>query len=98
MLLDQSSVEANSIAATFSGLRAGEQECDVIFCTVHVWRTWISKIYEPKTRDKMNEAMHKKMKIGCELLVQQAINECPVSTIQRYISRNFAKNTHQWAL
>jgi len=46
----------------------------------------------------MNEAMHKKTKIGCELLVQQAINECPISTIQRYISRNFAKNTHQWAL
>ncbi len=37
-LADQSNVEANSIAIAFSGLQKGEQECNVIFCTVHVVR------------------------------------------------------------
>jgi len=58
----------------------------------------MTKIYEKKTRDVMNAAMHKKMKIGCEKLVQDAINNCAVPAIQNYIKRNYMKNTQQWAL
>uniref|UniRef100_U9U8P1 MULE transposase domain-containing protein n=1 Tax=Rhizophagus irregularis (strain DAOM 181602 / DAOM 197198 / MUCL 43194) TaxID=747089 RepID=U9U8P1_RHIID len=82
----------------FPGLKNGEQECDVFFCTVHVMRTWMSKIYEKKTRQKMLHAMHKRTRIGCESLIQEAINECANLTIKKYILRNYAKNTHQWAL
>ncbi|GES99088.1 hypothetical protein GLOIN_2v1777773 [Rhizophagus clarus] len=97
-LADQSHVEANSIKIAFPGLKYGEQECDVIFCTVHVMRTWMSKIYDSKTWQKMIQAMHKITKVGCESIIQQAIDECPVPTIKQYIKRNFMKNTHQWAL
>ncbi|PKK62111.1 hypothetical protein RhiirC2_717942 [Rhizophagus irregularis] len=37
-------------------------------------------------------------KVGCESIIQQAIDEYPVPTIKQYIKRNFMKNTHQWAL
>jgi MULE transposase domain len=97
-LSDQSNIESNSIKAAFPGLQNGEQECDIIFCTVHVMRTWMSKVYDKKTRQKMILAMHKRTKIGCEELVQQAINECENPIIQRYISRNYTRNMHQWAL
>jgi len=43
-------------------------------------------------------AMHKRMRIGCEQLIQEAIQFSPVSTISNYIKRNYMKNTHQWAL
>jgi hypothetical protein len=46
----------------------------------------------------MIAAMHKRTKIGCENLVQDAINNCPVPSIQNYIKRNYAKNTEQWSL
>ncbi|RHZ86839.1 hypothetical protein Glove_43g6 [Diversispora epigaea] len=72
---DQSSIEAKSIVMAFPGLQKGEQECDIIFCTVHVMRTWMNKIYDPKTRNKMVHAMHKRTKIGCEMLIQQSIEE-----------------------
>ncbi|CAB4379012.1 unnamed protein product [Rhizophagus irregularis] len=97
-LADQSHVEANSIKIAFPGLKYGEQECDIIFYTVHVMRTWMSKIYDSKTRQKMIYAMHKITKVGCESIIQQAIDEYPVPTIKQYIKRNFMKNTHQWAL
>ncbi|CAB4477296.1 unnamed protein product [Rhizophagus irregularis] len=42
--------------------------------------------------------MHKRTKIGCEKLIQEAINNCPVPTIQNYIRRNYMRNTQQWAL
>ncbi|RHZ47925.1 hypothetical protein Glove_564g10 [Diversispora epigaea] len=45
-LQDQSNVEANSIKLAFPGFRNDEQECDTIFCTVHLLQTWISKIYD----------------------------------------------------
>ncbi|RHZ59681.1 hypothetical protein Glove_362g17 [Diversispora epigaea] len=80
-LADQSSIEAKSIVTAFPGLQKGEQECTVIFCTVHVMQTWISKIYDSKTRSKMIQAMHKRTKIGYEMLVQESINDC---TIQGY--------------
>ena len=92
MLLDQSSVEANSIAATFPGLCAGEQECDVLLCTVHVVRTWIKNIYHGPTLNKMTYAMHKMTQIGCEALVQNAIANCPVQANAKYIFQNYAKN------
>ncbi len=97
-LSDQSNIESNSIKMAFPGLNNGEQECDVIFCTVHIMRTWMNKIYDKKTRQKMIHAMHKRTKIGCEDLLQQAINECSNSAIKKYITRNYTKNVHQWAL
>ncbi|CAG8502496.1 6013_t:CDS:2, partial [Scutellospora calospora] len=97
-LIDQSSIESNAITLAFPGLQAGEQECSTIFCTVYVMRTWMSKVYEVKTRNEMIRAMHKQTKIGCEEVVQQAADKCPIPTIQRYIVRNYKKNTHQWAL
>ncbi|RHZ78348.1 hypothetical protein Glove_165g82 [Diversispora epigaea] len=97
-LADQSSIEAKSIVMAFPGLQKGEQECDVIFCTVHVMRTWMDKIYDPKTRNKMVHAMHKRTKIGCEMLIQQSIEECALTPIKRYIIRYYLKNTRQWAL
>ncbi|PKK72204.1 hypothetical protein RhiirC2_710552 [Rhizophagus irregularis] len=38
------------------------------------------------------------LRIGCESLIQEAINECANLTIKKYILRNYAKNTHQWTL
>ncbi|CAB4399051.1 unnamed protein product [Rhizophagus irregularis] len=46
----------------------------------------------------MVAAMHKRTKIGCESLVQDAINCCSVSSIQNYIKRNYAKNMEKWGL
>ncbi|RHZ82220.1 hypothetical protein Glove_110g102 [Diversispora epigaea] len=97
-LQDQSNVEANSIKLAFPGLKNGKQECDSIFCTVHLVRTWMSKIYDVKTRQKMIQAMYKWTRIGCEAFIQEAINECPVPTIKQYIKRYYVKNNHQWAL
>ncbi|PKY39722.1 hypothetical protein RhiirA4_440230 [Rhizophagus irregularis] len=53
---------------------------------------------ECETRDVMNAAMHKRTKIGCEKLVQDAINDCSVPAVRNYIKRNYTKNTQQWAL
>ncbi|GBB94275.1 hypothetical protein RclHR1_23220001 [Rhizophagus clarus] len=50
ILSDQSDVEFKSIKIVFSGVNAGEQECKVLLCIVHVMRTWMSKIYEKKPR------------------------------------------------
>ena len=46
----------------------------------------------------MVAAMHKRIKIGCEKLIQEAIDNCAVSSIQNYIKRNYMKNTERWAL
>src|SRR2546421_3546823 len=61
-------------------------------------RTWMTKIYEKKIQDIMIAAMHKRTKIGCESLVQDAIDKCTVPSIQNYIQRNYMRNTQQWAL
>ncbi|RHZ87037.1 hypothetical protein Glove_41g138 [Diversispora epigaea] len=52
-LQDQSNVEENSIKLAFPGLKNGE----TIFCTVHLLRTWMNKIYDVNTRKKMIQAM-----------------------------------------
>src|SRR6266498_3118253 len=98
ILSDQSSIEAKSIKKTFPDINASEQECEVILCVIHIMRTWMTKIYDKKTRDIMIAAMHKRTKIGCERLVQDAINNCTISAIQNYIKRNYMKNTQKWAL
>ena len=43
----------------------------------------------------MIEVIHKRTKINCENLVQQAINEYSNSIIKQYISKNYVKNTYQ---
>lgn len=98
ILADQSSVEANSISAAFPGLRAGQQECDVLLCTVHVMRTWMKNVYHGPTFNKLVLAMHKRTKIGCEEIVQEAIRTCPVEANVRYIRRNYLKNLGKWGL
>jgi len=98
ILLDQSSIEANSILITFPGLSIGEQECEVILCTVHVVRTWIRNIYHGPTLNTMIRAMHKKTQIGCEALLQDAITNCPLQANAKYISRNYLKDSKKWAL
>ena len=46
----------------------------------------------------MVAAMHKRTKISCDQLVQNAINKCAVPAIQNYIKRNYMKNTQKWVL
>ncbi|CAG8599777.1 7702_t:CDS:2 [Cetraspora pellucida] len=79
ILSDQSSIEAKAVKKAFPGTSAGEQECEVILCVVHVMRVWLTKIYEKGPRDIMIATMHKRTKIGCENLVQDAI-KCITST------------------
>ncbi|RHZ51439.1 hypothetical protein Glove_478g118 [Diversispora epigaea] len=98
VLMDQSNIEANSIKKVFPGLKAGENECRIILCTVHIVRTWIAKIYEKKTREIMIGAMHKRTKIGCEQFIQNAIQQFSVSAVCNFIKRNYMKNSHKWAL
>ncbi|RHZ63302.1 hypothetical protein Glove_330g7 [Diversispora epigaea] len=86
-LSDQSNVKANGIAIAFSGLSKGEQNCEVIFCTVYVIRTWMTKIYETKVQRKIIHALYKITKIGCDELIQQAINECQASTVKHELKR-----------
>ncbi|RHZ58975.1 hypothetical protein Glove_366g25 [Diversispora epigaea] len=97
-LQDQSNIEEKSIKLVFPGLINGEQECEVIFCTVHLQRTWMHKIYEVNTRKKMTQAMYKWTRIGCKALIREAIDQCPVQSIKQYIKRYYFKNNHQWAL
>ena len=47
ILSDQSSIEAKSIRIAFSGVDAGEQQCEVILCIIHIR---IIKIYEKSLR------------------------------------------------
>lgn len=98
MLSDQSAVEANAIRTVFRGLKAGETECDVILCTVHVMRTWMRRIYVPEIRSKMILAMHKRTRLGCEDLVKEAIASCSVPAVANYIKKSYSKNTKLWAL
>ena len=58
----------------------------------------MQRVHEKQTRDTMIAAMHKRTKIGCKSLVQDAINHCFVPSIQNYIKRNYAKNTEKWGL
>ena len=55
----------------------------------------LTKIYDKKMRDIMIAAMHKRTKIGCEKLIQNAIDTCPIPAIKNYIKRNYMKNTLQ---
>ena len=98
ILSDQSSIKAKSIKKAFSGIAVGEQECEIILYVVHIMRTWITRIYDKNTRNTMIVVMHKRTRIGYEQLIQDAINNCSVLTIQNYIKRNYMKNTERWAL
>ena len=97
-LPDQSAIEANAINMVFRGLEAGEMECTIILCTVHIMRTWMSKIYGEAARNKMILAMHRQTRAGCEENIQQAINLAPTLTVKNYIIKNYANNSEKWAL
>ena len=97
MLTDQSSVESNGIMKVFPGLEKGEQQCSIIWCSVHVMRTWLRKITHTEARNKMLLSMHKKTKVGCEQAIRQAIAVCDVEYVRTYITRNWTKNTEKWA-
>ncbi|CAG8608209.1 4969_t:CDS:2, partial [Scutellospora calospora] len=47
----------------FPGNNTGEQECKILFCSVHLMRTWLSKIYEDKTQSIIVAAIHKKIEL-----------------------------------
>jgi len=91
ILSDQSNIEAKSINKTFPGIAAGEQECQLLLCVVHIMRTWMLRIHEKKTQDTMITAMYKRTKIGCESFIQDAINRYPVTSIQNYIKKLYEK-------
>ena len=97
-LPDQSAIEANAINMVFRGLEAGEMECTIILCTVHVMRTWMSKIYGEAARNKMILAMHRRTRVSCEENVKQAIELAPTSAVKKYITKNYANNTEKWGL
>ena len=46
VLSNHSNIEPKSIKKIFSSISAGEQECEILLCVVHVIRTWIQKIHE----------------------------------------------------
>jgi hypothetical protein len=98
MLMDQSSSESNGVMKAFPGLKKGEQQCSVIWCTVHVMRTWLRRISHTESRNKMLLSMHKKTQLGCEQAIQQAIAVCDVENIKKYITRYWTKNTEKWAM
>ncbi|GET04708.1 hypothetical protein GLOIN_2v1775727 [Rhizophagus clarus] len=98
ILSDQSNIEAKSITKNFPSIVADEQKCQVLLCVVHIMRTWMQRIHEKKPQDIIIMAMHKRTKIGCESLIQDAINHCSVPSVQNYIKRNYAKNTEKWGL
>ncbi|RUS27874.1 hypothetical protein BC938DRAFT_482615 [Jimgerdemannia flammicorona] len=97
MLSDQSNVEANSITTAFPGMFTREM-CEFIWCTVHVMRTWMTKIYHSPTRSKMVLAMHKKTQNACDKLVQEAIRTLPIPSVSQYITRNYVKTLKKLAL
>lgn len=97
-LCDNSSVEDQGIRKAFPGISKGEQNCDVILCTVHVMRAWMRNISCDEVKKLMIQAMFKKTKIGCEELIQRAIQKSPYDKLKNYIRRNYAKNTEKWAL
>jgi hypothetical protein len=61
-------------------------------------RTWMSKIYDTATRNKMIEAMHKTTRIGCEEVIHQAIRSCAIPSVVNYIEKYCLDTTRQWAL
>ena len=73
-------------------------ECSVVLCTVHVMRTWMSKIYGDDARSKMVLAMHRRTRAGCEENIHQAIHLAPTQAVKNYIMKNYANNTEKWAL
>ncbi|RHZ68380.1 hypothetical protein Glove_295g19 [Diversispora epigaea] len=46
----------------------------------------------------MTQAIYKWTRIGCEALIREAIDQCPVQSIKQYIKRYYFKNNHQWVL
>jgi len=98
MLVDQSSIEANGIMEAFPGLTAGEQECSILWCTVNVMRTWMRKITSDEARNKMLIAMHTRTMAACKRTIQEAMACCDAPHVQKYISRNWTKNSDKWAL
>ncbi len=98
ILCDNSSIESNAVLTVFPGCHGGEQECEIILCTVHTMRTWMRKIYHAATRSKMILAMHKRTQIGCDEIIEDAIRRCPVVEVTKYIKRYWKNNTKTWAL
>ena len=63
-LMDQSNAEALAVQMAFPGLAGGEQNVDILWCSVHVRRTWDRRIkLGPNTRregydDRGDEEAH----------------------------------------
>lgn len=81
IFLDQSRIEAKGIRNAFFRISTSEQECEIILCIVHMMRTWMTKIYKKKTHGIMNAMMHKRTKVDCKNLIQEAISNCAIPAI-----------------
>ena len=89
-IVDLSSIEENAINRTFRGLVAGEQEVGVFYCS------WYSRqALQPnlgsygKGYELMLQAMYKFTRMGCEQLVEEAIQKLPLEQNKKYVRRNW---------
>ena len=46
----------------------------------------------------MLQAMYKFTRVGCEQLIQEAIEQLPLDQNKKYVRRNWQKNTQKWAI
>lgn len=98
VLTDDSAVEVGSVHSAFPGISRGEQNCDPIRCTVHTMRSWIRKLYDSSVRNKMILAMNKRTQLGCDMMVQEALNACGGNSVLFNIIKRYSRNTKEWAL
>jgi MULE transposase domain len=98
-IVDLSSIEENAINHAFPGLRAGEQEIGIFYCTWHS-RKALQRNLESygKGYELMLQAMYKITRIGCEQIVEEAIAKLPVEPKKSYIRRYWLKNTAKWGM
>ena len=72
-ITDECRVEEGAIAEAFGGLRVGEQEVSVFFCTLHTNRTFKRKFGKDRLYELMVAAMHAYTSLKAESLVDEAI-------------------------
>src|SRR6185437_15113906 len=77
----------------FPGFQQDKQEYKILFCIIYVMQTWLNKIYDPETRNKMIQAMHKQTKISCKLFVQNQLIIVP-STLLKNILQEIIQKIH----
>jgi hypothetical protein len=85
--------------STFPGLPAGKQEVGIFYCTWHSRKALQRDLQSyGKGCDLMLQAMYKVTRMGCEQLVQEAINKLPLEQNKNYVRRNWVNNMEKWAM